>query len=140
MEPARLHRLFDSAELIFGEAPNPFQARGRSQADAKKQAIRDHFDACAGLREYWEQKARAYYDDQTRYFRFLVPEGLSVLEIGSGLGNLLAALKPRRGVGIDLSAEMVKAAAHRHPTLEFRVGDVETLDIEETFDVIILAD
>src|SRR5262249_37059829 len=41
---------------------------------------------------------------------------------------------------IDLSAEMVKEAAQRHPTLEFRVGDVETLDIEETFDFIILAD
>ncbi|MDK2743444.1 MAG: bifunctional class I SAM-dependent methyltransferase/glycosyltransferase family 2 protein [Nitrospira sp. BO4] len=140
MEPARLHRLFDSVELTSDEAHNPFQTRGKSQTDAKKQAIRDHFDACAGLREYWEKKARTYYEDQIRYFSFLVPEGLSVLEIGSGLGNLLAALKPRRGVGIDLSAEMVKEAAHRHPALEFRVGDAETIEIEETFDVIILAD
>jgi cyclopropane fatty-acyl-phospholipid synthase-like methyltransferase len=81
----------------------------------------------------WEQKARAYYDDQTRYFKFLVPEGLRVLEIGSGLGNLLAALKPVRGVGIDLSPETAKHAARRHPALEFRVEDVETLDIAETF-------
>ncbi|MBI3357808.1 MAG: glycosyltransferase, partial [Nitrospirae bacterium] len=63
-----------------------------------------------------------------------------VLELGSGLGNLLSALKPAHGVGIDLSVEMVKEAARRHPTLEFRVGDAETLDLHETFDAIILVD
>jgi SAM-dependent methyltransferase len=91
-------------------------------------------------RAYWQQKAGAYYEDQTRYFKFLVPEGLRVLEVGSSLGNLLAAVKPARGVGVDLSEEMVKEASRRHPTLEFRVGDAETLDLQEIFDVIILAD
>jgi SAM-dependent methyltransferase len=61
-----------------------------------------------------------------------VPEGLHVLEIGSGLGNLLAALRPVRGVGIELSPEMAKQAARRHPALEFRVDDPETLEIAET--------
>ncbi|OQW33625.1 MAG: glycosyl transferase [Nitrospira sp. SG-bin1] len=102
--------------------------------------VRDHFDTCAARREDWEQRARAYHDDQARYFKFLVPEGLHVLEIGSGLGSLLAALRPARGVGIDLSPETVKKAARRYPALEFRVDDVETLEIAETFDVIILAD
>jgi SAM-dependent methyltransferase len=110
------------------------------QTDAKKQAIRSHFDRSAGRRAYWERKAKAYYDDQVRYFKFLIPEGLRVLEVGSGLGTLLSALKPARGVGIDVSPEMVKEASHRHPTLEFRVGDAETLELNETFDVIILAD
>lgn len=110
------------------------------QTNAKKQAIRDHFNRLASRRAYWQRKAGAYYEDQARYFRFLVPEGLRVLEVGSGLGNLLAALKPARGVGIDLSEEMVREATRRHPSLEFRVGDAETLDWHETFDVIILAD
>ncbi|MDH4087338.1 MAG: class I SAM-dependent methyltransferase [Nitrospira sp.] len=55
-----------------------------------------------------------------------------MLEIGSGLGNLLAALRPVRGVGIELSPEMAKQAARRHPALEFRVDDAETLEIAET--------
>jgi SAM-dependent methyltransferase len=143
MEPARVYKLSSSpasSEPVSAEAPDPFHTRSQSQTDARKQAIRAHFDACAPWRSEWEEKAQAYYDDQTRYFKFLVPEGLRVLEIGSGLGNLLGALNPARGVGIDLSPEMVKRAARCHTALEFRVDDVETLDIAETFDVIILAD
>jgi 2-polyprenyl-3-methyl-5-hydroxy-6-metoxy-1,4-benzoquinol methylase len=143
MEPARLYKLFSSPDLEdldSAESRDPFRIARSPKLDVKKQAVRDHFDACADRRVYWEQKAGAYYEDQARYYKFLIPEGLRVLEIGSGLGNLLAAVKPFRGVGIDLSSEMVKEATRRHPTLEFRVGDAETLDLDENFDVIILAD
>ena len=117
-----------SLKPVSGAAADQVHTKSQSQTDAKKQAIRAHFDAYAGQRTFWEQKARAYYEDQSRYFRFLVPEGLQVLEVGSGLGTLLAAVKPARGVGIDLSSEMVKEASRRHPMLEFRVGDAETLE------------
>ncbi len=143
MEPARLYKLFSSSDLEdldSAESHDPFYITRSPKLDAKKQAIREHFDASAAGRAYWEQKAGAYYEDQARYYKFLIPEGLRVLEIGSGLGTLLAAVKPFRGVGIDLSPEMVKEATRRHPTLEFRVGDAETLDLDENFDVIILAD
>ncbi len=143
MEPARLYRLFspsDLEDLDPVESRDPFHHTRRPKLDAKKQAIRDHFDAYASRRAYWEHKARAYYDDQARYYKFLIPEGSRVLEIGSGLGTLLAAVKPRRGVGIDLSPEMVKEAARRHPDLEFRVGDAEALTLDEKFDAVILAD
>ncbi len=143
MEPARIYTLPSSpalSESASAEPLNVFHTSKQPTTETKKQALRAHFNACAAGREEWEQRARAYHDDQARYFKFLVPEGLRVLEIGSGLGNLLAMLKPARGVGIDLSPEMVRKAAQRHPTLEFRIGDVETVDIAETFDIIILAD
>src|SRR5437899_9777730 len=105
-----------------------------------KEAIRDRFDRMAASREAWQSKAAYYHHDQQRYYRFLVPEGLRILEVGCGLGDLLAALKPARGLGIDLSEMMVKEASRRHPSLEFRCADVESLDLDETFDVIILAD
>lgn len=143
MEPVRVYKQPSSpasSELISAEAPDLFRTRSQSQTETKQRAIRAHFDAHAGQRVYWEQKARAYYEDQVRYFRFLIPQGLHVLELGSGAGTLLAAVKPARGVGIDLSPGMVREAARRHPTLEFRVGDAETLELNETFDVIILAD
>lgn len=106
----------------------------------KKAAIRERFDRLAGDREHWQRKGSYYYEDQRRYIRFLVPEGLRVLEIGCGLGDLLAAVRPLRGLGIDLSEMMVKEASKRHPSLEFRVADCEALDLDETFDVIILSD
>ena len=110
------------------------------RAILKKQAIRERFDRLASERESWQRQAAYYYNDQRRYLRFLMPEGLRVLEIGCGLGDQLAALKPRRGLGIDLSEAMVKEASIRHPELEFRVGDGEALALDETFDVILLAD
>lgn len=107
---------------------------------ARKSVIRERFDRLAETREYWQRKGSYYYEDQQRYMRFLIPDGLRVLEIGCGLGDLLAAVKPSRGLGIDISDMMVKEASRRHPELEFRVGDAELLDLDEKFDVIILAD
>jgi 2-polyprenyl-3-methyl-5-hydroxy-6-metoxy-1,4-benzoquinol methylase len=110
------------------------------KAILKKQAIRERFDRLASERESWQRRASYYYNDQRRYLQFLIPEGLSILEIGCGLGDQLAALKPRRGLGIDLSEAMVKEASTRHPGLEFLVGDGEALALDETFDVILLVD
>lgn len=121
--------------------PQPSQSPSLGQrAILKKQAIREQFERLASERESWQRRASYYYNDQRRYLRFLIPEGLKVLEIGCGLGDQLAALKPRRGLGIDLSQAMVKEASKRHPELEFRVGDGEAPALDETFDVILLVD
>jgi len=106
-----------------------------------KEKIRKRFDLLAEKRQYWRNRNRYYYDDQEKYFRFLVPEGLSILELGCGTGDLLYALKPNRGVGIDFSSEMVRIAKERHPNLEFRKADMEKIEgWEETFDVLIMSD
>jgi len=109
--------------------------------EKRKQELINRFDKLAAEREIWIKKNRYYYDDQVRYYRFLVSEGLSILELGCGTGDLLGALNPRRGVGIDFSPEMVRRARESHPGLEFREADIEHLESwGETFDVIILAD
>jgi SAM-dependent methyltransferase len=109
--------------------------------ETKKQELIIRFNKLAAERESWIKKNRYYYEDQTKYYRFLVPEGLSVLELGCGTGDLLHALKPGRGVGVDFSGEMVKSARERYPDLEFREADIERLEgWGETFDVLILAD
>jgi ubiquinone/menaquinone biosynthesis C-methylase UbiE/NACalpha-BTF3-like transcription factor len=107
----------------------------------KKEEIRRRFDGLAKERQRWMERNKYYYEDQKKYFRFLVPEGLSVLELGCGTGDLLNAVKPKRGVGIDFSAEMLKIARVRHPHLEFREADIEELENwGETFDILIMAD
>jgi len=63
-----------------------------------------------------------------------------VIEIGCGQGDLLAALKPAVGVGVDFSGEMIKRAVQRHPELRFVQADAHDLSLDETFDVIILSD
>src|SRR3954464_12965838 len=105
-----------------------------------------HWDAVA---RRWGRRSGlggAYHRRLERVYRFLVPPGSRVLEIGCGEGDLLAALQPAVGVGVDLSGEMVQQAAERHPHLRFFQADAHELeDLDgtsqgEAFDFIILSD
>ena len=86
----------------------------------------------------------AYRQGDLKFMQFLIPPGKLVLELGCGRGDLLAALKPSRGVGIDFSADMIAKAKAGYPDLDFVLGDVEdpaTLNaIEGPFDYIVIAD
>lgn len=107
----------------------------------KKEDIARRFDALAAKRQYWKDLNRYYYDEQEKYFRFLVSKGLSILELGCGTGDLLNMLKPKRGVGIDFSPQMLDIAKKQYPDLEFRQADIEQTEAwGETFDILILAD
>lgn len=110
----------------------------------RSQTLRDFFDRAATERARWIARNHSFYEDDRAYMRFLIPEGLSVLELGCGTGSLLAALKPARGVGIDISEKMIELAKAAAPDLTFLVGDVEapeTLEnLGEPFDVIVLSD
>jgi len=110
----------------------------------RKRLIGSMADRMAAERQRWIERNSYYYDEDGRYMRFLIPEGARVLELGCGTGNLLASLKPSRGVGVDLSAAMVGEARRRHPGLEFVVGDIEDpaviAGLEGPFDYIVLSD
>ncbi|MBM3841091.1 MAG: glycosyltransferase [Verrucomicrobia bacterium] len=73
------------------------------------------------------ESARYYHRLLQRYFAFLIPSGARVLEIGCGIGDLLAAVQPSQGVGVDFSPAMIELARQRHPQLEFHVADAGDL-------------
>lgn len=81
-----------------------------------------------------------YHELLRHYYRFMIPKGMRVLELGCGHGDLLAALEPSFGVGVDFSSEMIKVAAEKHPTLHFIRGDIHNTTFREPFDVIVLSD
>ena len=83
---------------------------------------------------------RFYHELLKRYFTFFIPTGARVLELGCGFGDLLAAVKPSRGVGVDFSPAMVEQARNRHPHLEFSVADATAFETNEKFDYIIISD
>lgn len=100
-------------------------------------------------RAHWDDVARkrpgegagGYYHRRLKQvYRFLVPSGQKVLELGCGAGELLASLQPARGVGMDFSGEMVQCAARSHPELTFLQADVHDSPPAEKFDFIILSD
>lgn len=86
--------------------------------------------------------ANRYYHRRLRHiYAAHVPAGQRVLELGCGTGEVLAAVAPSHGVGVDLSPAMVAEARTRHPQLSFVTGDAHDLSaISGPFDVVILSD
>jgi SAM-dependent methyltransferase len=101
---------------------------------------RAHWDAVAGHTGDRWRASRAYHRRLRAIYRQLVPPGSHVLEIGCGRGDLLGALEPSAGLGVDLSEEMIRHARAAHPELRFVVADAHTLALDERFETIILSD
>lgn len=100
-----------------------------------------HWNDVARRMDTWHGWSGSYYRRRlTEVYRFLVAPNQRVLEVGCGRGDLLAALNPSVGVGLDFSPEMIQHAKLRHPQLEFIKADVHCLDLDRKFDVIVLSD
>ncbi len=58
---------------------------------------------------------------------------MRVLELGCGTGQLLNALKPSYGLGVDLSQNMLNIAQKEYPHLNFFQGDLEDKNFISSF-------
>jgi SAM-dependent methyltransferase len=96
------------------QAPDPILAEVRAFYES-------HHD---GL-ERSRRRHHYYYDYLARILRVRVPPGERVLDLGCGAGQLLAALEPSRGVGIDVSSPAIREARERYGNerLSFLEGD-----------------
>jgi len=104
---------------------------------ARRRAV---FDALASGRDRFKARRRYYYQRLTEFLQFLVPPGQRVLEVGCGTGDLLHAVRPAFGVGLDLSGAMLRIARAKFPHLHVVQGDVHSPALAGTFDYIILSD
>ena len=109
-----------------------------------KQEVRRHADASAADRAKWRERAAFFHSEDLHFLKFLIPEGARVLELGCSTGELLAALKPSFGVGVDLSGEAVEQARRAYPELQFQSGDIESAEFVRSlpgpFDFIVIVD
>jgi SAM-dependent methyltransferase len=101
---------------------------------------RSHWDGVAERFGGRRRAAKYYHQRLEDIFRFLVRPGLRILEVGCGEGDLIAALQPGFGVGIDFSSAMIEVAKRRHDSVFFVQADAHALPMDTTFDVIILSD
>jgi ubiquinone/menaquinone biosynthesis C-methylase UbiE len=99
------------------------------------------FDHYASQIDHWHCRNAGYHTAIASLARFYTLSGARVIEVGSGNGDLLAALTPSDGLGIDISAEMVRLAARKYPHLKFQHMSGERLDLPaQKFDFIVLSD
>lgn len=105
-----------------------------------KTTIRNYFNSIAGQRGKWKKRNAYYNKSLERYFSFIIPVDSRVLEIGCGTGELLNAVAPSYGVGIDFAENMIAIAKEKFPHLHFQVDDFENLQFDEKFDYVILSD
>ena len=106
-----------------------------------QQTRQSHWDSIAQKRDKWNGMGKWYHRRLIEIYQYLVSPNQRVLEIGCGMGSLLAHLKPSYGVGIDFSEEMIARAKQRHPELEYHQIDAHDLSsLEGDFDVIIFSD
>ena len=136
----------DTAGRVDDAATSGSRRFAEREAAARARRVAE-LDRLAPERDRWRERNRYYYDRIEALCRFVVPAGARVLEIGCGTGDLLSALRPSYGVGVDVSPAMIDRARERHGTdgaLHFLVDDAETLELaglgQQTFDYVVMSD
>jgi ubiquinone/menaquinone biosynthesis C-methylase UbiE len=128
------------ADQSAAHAETPPGKGNSEKFSAYTQARIAHWTEFAQSLDRWEGP-RAYYQRRlAEIYSFLIPPGMRVLEVGCGRGDLLAALKPAYGVGVDFCPAMLERARRSHPELNFVEADAHELDLNETFDYIVCLD
>ena len=145
--------------MLFGVAPPSFPTFGilfgcagatigafawrRAAGNARPGArpgTPEYFDEHLEHYERFRHLNRHYYDEIKRLWRFFIAPGDRILEVGCGTGDLLAALDPDRGVGIDFSEKTVVRAHSKYPTLRLAVADAHNFALRGRFDAVVMSD
>jgi len=91
-------------------------------------------------REKWIHRNRYYYEYLVLYLKYYIPEGSSILLIGSGTGYLLEKLNPQRGVGIVNSPSQYEYAQIHRPKYQYHLSEFEDFEVEGVFDFVVICD
>ena len=113
----------------------PELAGERNPGLASRTRTGDEYDAP------YEQRAAAGEDVHGEANFVMKYAPASVLDAGCGTGRIARELA-RRGVdivGVDLDSEMLAVGMRKAPQLDWRVGDLETIQLGRTFDVVLMA-
>ncbi len=102
--------------------------------------VKKYFNAIAESREAWKRKNSGYHDDIKAFMRYHISRQSKVLDIGCGPGDLLAALEPSLGVGIDISEKLIEIAKKNYPQYEYLAEDIQSLSLRSPFDYVVLSD
>ncbi len=84
-----------------------------------------YFREYADKKSYFSRKSSYYHKYLNDLFKFFIPGGSSVIEIGCGTGDTLNFIKPENGVGIEHNPYLVQKGKELYPHLTFINADIE---------------
>lgn len=109
-----------------------------------KHSAQIHFDQIAHIYDQYKAKNSLYYDILIDGINQQIEsKNASILDIGCGTGTILEKLNPARGLGIDISQQMVNHASQKYrlkKRLKFKKHNIEQKPVSGRFDYIIFAD
>ncbi len=88
---------------------------------------------------HWRKRNSYYYGWLDKIYKFVIRPNSRVLHVGCQGGDLLAAVKPSYGVGIDSNSDNIALAQERYTDMTFIVADPHELELNETFDYVIIS-
>jgi ubiquinone/menaquinone biosynthesis C-methylase UbiE len=99
-----------------------------------------HWNKVAKKMRTWRGLGKYYNSRVGEIYRFNIPFGQSILDIGTGTGKLLSSLQPEKGLGVDISDGMIELAKELHPNLDFIQMDAVELKLKGKFDFVVMSD
>ena len=105
----------------------------------KTQQYKEYFTKYSDNWVKYRKKRAYYWDSITEYCNYFIHQSNSVLEVGCGTGELLAAVKSKNRTGIDFCEPLIEKAKEKHPGIRFELMDAENITLVEKYDVIILS-
>lgn len=97
-------------------------------------AIKDYFERVAPAWEQWQRRNPFYHSSIAHLIGGMIPPDSSVLELGSGVGDLLASVEPSVGIGLNVAQALTERACQRHPQLKFYTSDIDSARVPEPFE------
>ena len=104
-----------------------------------REGIRKKNDDITAKRIKWINRNPYYYKQLLKTLKFIVPKDSSVLNIRCSIGYVLNRLSPKKGVGVDSSSKQIEQAKRTYPHLNFMTQTGEELNVEGTFDAIVVS-
>lgn len=110
----------------------------KNALDKKKIEISEIIENTSVERESWVSYHKYYYNYISNILSFFVEPEKRVLFMKSDTGDLLKAVEPSFGLGLDYSDNIVGIAKSKYPEFQFRKTDFENIHVTEKFDYILV--
>jgi SAM-dependent methyltransferase len=116
-----------------GSSARSIERPRRPDVPTPAERLRNYFNSIAPDWEAWRAKNRFYHEQIKELVVGAIAPGHRVLDIGSGLGDVLAAVRPSEGVGLNVSERLTELAREKHPNLRFETFDADAVVLPDGF-------